>query len=328
MWSVTLAALVLTKLLGCRKHVCMNYVISEQAMAIAPQDLFSANQIIHLRPLTGYRVFGRFVKANAFVRDFYPNFELDVVPKPQAHSPKPQVPSLKPSIERVLSLGPAQFAERLARALYGWHLRRRSARPASREHVRLEPECLKLHTSSHRDDVVKRFETACASATAAAATNAKALKYSLRDFRCQPHINKRHRSAVPSRGKRTVENTVSAVLPIKYRGFPGFPRHGTCSSEGYGIQQAGLCGFGSRVPGGSRRRLVLRRPAEPVGRGHYIGTTRSRAVGAGCARRTSRTCYRIRRRDFAGARAAGSPGRAAARGVASGVAHQHAEPPR
>ena len=51
-------------------------------MAIAPQDLFSANQIIHLRPITGHRMFERFVTQNGFVRGFYPNFEIG--PQPAA----------------------------------------------------------------------------------------------------------------------------------------------------------------------------------------------------------------------------------------------------
>ena len=76
-WSVTVAAIVLAKFLGCRKRICINYVVSGRALAIEPQDLFSANQIIHLRPMIGHTVFARFVKANPFVRDFYPNFELD-----------------------------------------------------------------------------------------------------------------------------------------------------------------------------------------------------------------------------------------------------------
>ncbi len=50
-WSVTVATVVLSKLLGWRKRLCMNYVVSERALAIEPQDLFSANQIIHLRPV-------------------------------------------------------------------------------------------------------------------------------------------------------------------------------------------------------------------------------------------------------------------------------------
>ena len=156
-WSVTVAVLLLSKLLGWRKHLCLNYVVSEKAMAIAPQDLFSANQIIHLRPLTGYPVFQRFVKANAFIRDFYPNFELNC--------PKSQVPGPSPLFERLLSLGPAQVAERASRAWYGWYLRRKSATWRSRDQVRLENECLKLHTSSHRAETLARFDAALGAAT-------------------------------------------------------------------------------------------------------------------------------------------------------------------
>jgi hypothetical protein len=151
-WAVTVATLVLSRLLGWRKRLCLNYVVSERAMAIEPRDLFSANQIIHLRPIMGDRVFERFVKANGFVRDFYPNFEL------KASEPKAGAESRKPTAERVLSLGPAQLAELTARALYGWHLRRKAATWQSRDQVRLEKECLKLHTSSHRASTIRKFD--------------------------------------------------------------------------------------------------------------------------------------------------------------------------
>jgi hypothetical protein len=52
----------------------LNYVISEDQLAVAPDDLFSANQIVHLRPLTGAKVYEQFIAANAFVRFYYPNF--------------------------------------------------------------------------------------------------------------------------------------------------------------------------------------------------------------------------------------------------------------
>jgi hypothetical protein len=156
-WSVTVSVLLMSKLLGWRKHLCVNYVVSEKAMTIAPKDLFSANQIIHLRPLTGHDVFNRFVKSNAFVPEFYPNFELD--------DPKPQAPSPKPLLERLLSLGPAQVAERAARVLYGWYLNRKAATWRSRDQVRLEDECLKLHTSSHRAETLARFDAALLAAT-------------------------------------------------------------------------------------------------------------------------------------------------------------------
>lgn len=167
-WSVTVATLALAKLLGCRKRVCVNYVVSERAMTIAPEDMFSANQIIHLRPITGHDTFARFVESNSFVRAWYPNFEFR---KPQAASPRPLS-------ERLLSLGAAPLAERLARALYGWHLRRRSATWQSRDQVRLEPECLKLHTSSHRASTLARFDRAMANAITFAEVRAFKVKAS------------------------------------------------------------------------------------------------------------------------------------------------------
>jgi hypothetical protein len=60
----------------------------------------------------------------------------------------------------------APLYERVCRAAYGWYLRRQSATWQSRDQVRLERECLKLHTSSHRPDVMVRFEEAVAATLA------------------------------------------------------------------------------------------------------------------------------------------------------------------
>lgn len=157
-WSVTVATLVIARVMGWRKRMCLNYVISERALRVEPADLFSANQIIHLRPIVGYNVFERFVKANGFVREFYPNFELTNA------ALKPAAEGRKLIAERVLSLGPAQLAERLSRSWYGWHLRRKAATWHSRDQVRLDNECLKLHTSSHRAATMKKFGSAMAEA--------------------------------------------------------------------------------------------------------------------------------------------------------------------
>lgn len=156
-WSVTLSVLVVARLLGCRRRLCLNYIVSEQALAIEPDDLFSANQIIHLRPVYGHEVFERFVGANAFVRRYYPNFAVDA-------ASRTAVSRLKSALEALLSLGTAPLMERLSRALYGWHLRRRAPTWQSREQVRLEPECLKLHTISHRAATLERYDAAMTAA--------------------------------------------------------------------------------------------------------------------------------------------------------------------
>ena len=156
-WLVTVAVLVISKILGWRKRLCLNYVISERQMAIAPTDLFTANQIIHLQPVVGHEVYRRFVDQNAFVRRWYPNFQL------RDPGPGTRDPRITP-FERVLSLGLAQVAERVCRAIYRWHLRRRAASWQSSDQVRLEDECLKLHTTSHRAETMARFDAAMAEA--------------------------------------------------------------------------------------------------------------------------------------------------------------------
>lgn len=152
-WLVTVAMLVVSKIMGWRKRLCMNYVISERQMAIAPGDLFSANQIIHLQPIVGSATYRRFLDANAFVSNCYPNFRG---PGPGIRDPKITV------AERVLSLGIAQVGEQLCRMVYRWYLKQRSARWQSRDQVRLEDECLKLHTTSHRASTLERFDAAMA----------------------------------------------------------------------------------------------------------------------------------------------------------------------
>jgi hypothetical protein len=155
-WSVMVALLVIARVLGWRTRLCLNFIVSEQAMAIEPRDLFSANQIIHLRPLSGARVFERFVKANGFVRDFYPNFEIG--DRLSAAGARPA--RWRRCLEAALEIGIAPIAERLSRALYGWHLARKASTWQSRDQVRLEAECLKLHTSSHRASTLRRFDAA------------------------------------------------------------------------------------------------------------------------------------------------------------------------
>lgn len=156
-WSVTVSLLLIARLFGWRRRLCLNYVISERALTVEPQDLFSANQIVHLRPLSGHDVFDRFVNANQFAREYYPNATLAMRQRDE-RSPRRRV------LEIVLSLGIAPLFEQAARVAYRWHLRRRSHTWQSRDQVRLDDECLKLHTTSHRADTLERFDAAVAAA--------------------------------------------------------------------------------------------------------------------------------------------------------------------
>jgi hypothetical protein len=133
-------------------------VITERALWIAPADLFSANQIVHLQPLVGEETYGRFLDANRFVGRFYPNFSRRAVVD-AARRPWWFEPVLEYTVGPVL--------EPVCRLLYRAHLRRQAHTWRSHDQVRLDAQCLKLHTQSHRREVMERFERALDGALAA-----------------------------------------------------------------------------------------------------------------------------------------------------------------
>jgi hypothetical protein len=174
-WSVMVTALVVARLMGWRRQLCLNYIVSERALLVGPADLFCANQIVHLQPLDGHEVYRAFLESNRFVERFYPNFQ----PKAPA-SAASQRALLFRLAETVLDWTIAPLYERLCRMLYGRYLRRRAHTWRSRDQVRLEAECLKLHTSSHRREVMERFERALETAMERAETDALTLARSSR----------------------------------------------------------------------------------------------------------------------------------------------------
>ena len=165
-WSVTLTTLIVARLLGWRRHLCLNYVVSEHALMVGPADLFSANQIIHLRPIMGEEAYRQFLDANRFVERFYPNFRPRRLVDPAGGSRGWQV--VRRAIEVALDFTIAPLYERACRLVYGRHLRRQAHTWRSRDQVRLEADCLKLHTSSHRREVMERFADALERAAMAA----------------------------------------------------------------------------------------------------------------------------------------------------------------
>lgn len=158
-WTVTVIVLLLTKLLRRRRVVCANFVVSDEHLSLDQKDLFTANQVIHLKPLIGAEVLDEFLAANPFVRRMYPNArpwqQRQVLEWPTNRL----VDAVKRGFEAVLAL-PGPTIEAGCRRLYRWHLRRRSTSWSSPEQVTLGHDALKLHTRSHRRAVLDRFDTA------------------------------------------------------------------------------------------------------------------------------------------------------------------------
>lgn len=159
-WMITLAVVLLSKLLGRRKVVCLNFVMSDQQLALEQQDMFAANQVIQLRPIAGGAAYEAFLAANPFVRRFYPNFEPLAIGRPVDVRLGRGADRLKAAAETVLDV-PSRALEAMSRLLYSSHLRRRARAWRSPDQVRLQPACLKLHTHSHRSSILDRFEALC-----------------------------------------------------------------------------------------------------------------------------------------------------------------------
>jgi hypothetical protein len=156
-WTVTVMLLVLTKLLRRRRTICANFVLADSHLIVDQQDLFTANQVIHLQPLIGGDVIDEFRAANPFVARCYPNSGPRRVQGALAGIASRALTLLKHLVEPVLSVS-APLLESICRRAYAWHLRRRSGSWRSPGEVRLHSDYLKLHTQSHRQTVMERFE--------------------------------------------------------------------------------------------------------------------------------------------------------------------------
>jgi len=73
-WSVCLAVMILARALGRARTLGLNYIVDEDGLALPEHDLFTAAEIVGLRPLAGGPSYLRFVEANAWVAERFPNF--------------------------------------------------------------------------------------------------------------------------------------------------------------------------------------------------------------------------------------------------------------
>jgi hypothetical protein len=152
-WSVTLTTLLVARLLGWRRHLCLNYVVSERALMVGPADLFSANQIIHLQPIMGGDAYRRFLDANRIER-FYPNFR----PRRLDDSGSAGLRGCgEPSDARSrLPSTSRRRWRRVCRMVYDRHLRRRADTWQSRDQVRLSANARSC-TRAQRRQVMERL---------------------------------------------------------------------------------------------------------------------------------------------------------------------------
>ena len=153
-WAVYLALIVLSRLVGVRGTLCINYVVDETELALPERDLFTASELVGMQPLAGRPMYGRLVEENAWMAGLFPNFfherhAADAQGVPAAGGPR--------WLERLLDLGPAQAVEGFARWALGARLRRKARGAAG---MTLDAGRLKLHLLDHRQRLLAAWRDA------------------------------------------------------------------------------------------------------------------------------------------------------------------------
>lgn len=151
-WGVCLVLTALSRLLRVRRTLCLNYIVDEAALALPEQDVFTAAEVVGLRPLAGRETYRRLVDVNAWASRLFPNFRARHLEESESLPP-----AGSRGWERVLDLGLAPLLERFARGVLGAHLSRKGRGCAG---VVLGPHRLKLHTRDHRPSLISSFEAA------------------------------------------------------------------------------------------------------------------------------------------------------------------------
>lgn len=157
-WSTAVFIVLLAKLMRRRRTLCANFIVADTDLSFAEDDLFTASQIVGLKPVTRTDFLHDIVAANPFVRLCYPNFH----PTGRAPFARPSsrvTMRVKRLVETVLAV-PSLVCEAVCRWSYRAYLRRRSAGWTSPEQVVLGDRILKLHTRSHRRETLNRFASA------------------------------------------------------------------------------------------------------------------------------------------------------------------------
>jgi glycosyltransferase involved in cell wall biosynthesis len=151
LWAVFLIAMLWAKAKGLRNRLCMNYLISDAALALAERDAFTAQQAAALKPIYGKTVYDRFIAENPFIKQKLPNADLS---RQREWYPENSGRRGKSLLEAILRGGIIQAFERLSRIVLRKYL---MGKTNSDSDVVMNPHTLKLHLHSHKRDLLRHL---------------------------------------------------------------------------------------------------------------------------------------------------------------------------
>jgi len=99
-----------TFLVNKKKYFCLNYLATTDHLRSEERNIFVATEIAHLKPLYNRALFQKYHEANTWIRDFFPNFDLGMMPRTGVNDRRSVLQQMS---EAILNRLPTESIDRL-----------------------------------------------------------------------------------------------------------------------------------------------------------------------------------------------------------------------
>jgi len=147
LWTIYVALVILLKLLGKRKTICLNCLFDEEHRRLNERDFFVAHQIAFLRPFSGGEYFRQFLLANAWIYSYLPQRRSAAEKLPVAAPARAQT-----IVEKIFFWRIFDYLEKTLFALYRRRIQLKTAH-LPEDAIVIQPGQIKLFTNNHRHRV-------------------------------------------------------------------------------------------------------------------------------------------------------------------------------
>lgn len=155
LWLTRAMILALDRLVarrGQKARLCPNFLITENALALEDQDLFTAQELVRMVPIAGFDTYAKMRAANAWTDNFLPNAQGS----PNREISKSTIFTSKRAITEFVLSNPA------TRLLEKWEMDRKIAKFASQQtpngETRFSADFCKGHFDGHKQQTMVAFE--------------------------------------------------------------------------------------------------------------------------------------------------------------------------
>jgi hypothetical protein len=152
LWIVRFVLSVVYKvfvLLGKKKYICPNYIITEYNLEIKDRNIFTAIEIATLIPMYNLQMYMSFMNANRWVSQYFPNMIS-----------APNIPLTATKIPKTVDLGWITAVDNYFYNFYRKHYQHKfnDSQHLGTEDLSYKKEVYKMHISGHRNKILEKYE--------------------------------------------------------------------------------------------------------------------------------------------------------------------------